>query len=156
MQKSAFLEKLKANYGILSVSASQVGLSSRTIERWRKDDPDFNEACVEEMKVQRGLVEGKLLEKITEGDTIAIRFYLRCKGRSASMVPETWVESVMVQGNPDAPLHVHATVDHHDARAEMGDTALAKALASAIKVNPKAFASLTAAKAATAAKSNPS
>ena len=141
-QKEAFLIRLAANYGIITISAKEVGLTNRTIERWRKADADFNEACIDELKHQRGLVEGKLLQKITEGDTAAIRFYLRCKGRNASHVPETWVESVMVQGDPDQPLHAKVAVDG-EIRSSIQDSALTLALSKAMEATPELFSVAT-------------
>jgi hypothetical protein len=137
-QKEEFLKRLSENYGIISISAQEAGVSSRSIERWRKADPDFNDACIEQLKVQRGLVEGKLLQKIDEGDTVAIRFYLRCKGRSADMVPETWVETVMVQGDPDQPLHANIKVDE-ETREAITDSALTKAMSKAMARTPELF-----------------
>ena len=151
-QKAAFLEKLEANYGIISISAQEAGVTSRTIERWRKADPEFNESCIEQLKVQRGLVEGKLLQKITEGDTVAIRFYLRCKGRSADVVPETWVETVMVQGDPDAPLHTVAGEADDETREQVTDSALTTALGKAMKRTPEIFGDSTTEKKSTAKK----
>jgi hypothetical protein len=137
-QKKAFLERLAANYGIITISSKEVGISNRTIERWRKVDTEFNEACIDELKHQRGLVEGKLLQKINEGDTSAIRFYLRCKGRNAEHVPETWVESVMVQGDPDQPIHARVELDA-EIRSSIDDNALTLALSKAMAATPELF-----------------
>jgi hypothetical protein len=51
----------------------------RSLRRWLADDPEIKEAY-EEGKAQIKYVVGmKLMDKINEGDTVSILFYLKCQ-----------------------------------------------------------------------------
>ncbi len=96
-QKEEILTILERNGGILYTAARSVGISSRTIERWRNTDTEFNERVLDILSNKMAFVEDKLMELINEGDFRAIRLYLICKGRHGGSVPsEGWVENPSV------------------------------------------------------------
>ncbi len=138
LQKEVFLTALADNMGILTIASKKAGLNRVTIQRWRGLDKEFNEAVLEQLAHQRGFVEAKLVERINAGDTRAIMFYLRCKGKHADKVDETWVERVELTGDPSAPLQIAGPVVEQ-ARSAMKDSALAKAMAKLMAINPEAF-----------------
>lgn len=97
--KQSFLEALKESEGVLQGACDAIGISRKTALRWRKADPDFNQDVVDIMKdYQIDLVESKLMERIKAGDTTAIIFYLKTKGKnrgySEKAVPDEPVKTV--------------------------------------------------------------
>lgn len=50
-KKSAFLQGLRED-GTLGATCRQTGLSESTIYRWRRDDPEFNQACEDWLHVE--------------------------------------------------------------------------------------------------------
>lgn len=135
-QKESYLEKLSDNLGFVTKTAKDVGVSRRTPERWRKEDPDFNEKFLSIQCEQREFVESKLMANINTGSVTAQMFYLRCKGRGGE-VPTDWIERRELTGNPDAPLHVEASVEV--VRDEVSDKGLLRALGVAMKAAPEFF-----------------
>lgn len=97
--KQSFLEALKASKGVIQSACDAIGISRRTALRWRKADPDFNEEVGSIMKdYQFDFVESRLMEKIKGGDTAAIIFYLKTKGKnrgySEKAVPDAPAKAV--------------------------------------------------------------
>lgn len=84
--KADFLEALKASAGLVTQACKKVGIGSRkTLYEWRSKDPAFDaaweEASKEASEMALDLAESALMRNIQAGDTKAIKFYLRCKGK---------------------------------------------------------------------------
>jgi len=69
------------NAGNISASCSSVNISRSTYDNYLSKDPVFRQAIEEVMQFQIDIVESMLLRRIREGDTAAIIFYLKTKGR---------------------------------------------------------------------------
>ncbi len=81
-RKEKVLVALKASLGIITTACEAAGISNTTFINWRNADPEFR-AAVEAIESRQGdFVESKLLEKINAGDTTAIIFYLKTKGKN--------------------------------------------------------------------------
>lgn len=80
--KQLYLEALRKSAGVMAPACEAIGVERNTIYRWRKEDPEFNEACDGILEVALDLAETALLKNIQKGDTKAIEFFLRCKGKS--------------------------------------------------------------------------
>lgn len=81
--KQSFLDALKGSKGVLQGACDALGIHRTTVQRWRKADPDFNDEVAAIMKdYQFDFVESKLMERIKGGDTAAIIFYLKTKGKN--------------------------------------------------------------------------
>lgn len=91
-RKKRFLDALHASLGNISEAAKAVGINRRTYYDWLKDDPDFAQAAENISEAQVDLVEGKLLERIKEGDTTATIFYLKTKGKKRG-----WSEKLEIE-----------------------------------------------------------
>ncbi len=76
-----FLVCLKDSAGIVGAACEQAGISRGTYYRWREDDEAFRERADDIIEGQVDFVENRLLKKIQEGDTTAIIFYLKTKGK---------------------------------------------------------------------------
>ena len=137
--KEVYLKQLDKNLGLYHKTARDLGICRRTPERWRKDDPEFNDACIKIQLSKLDMVEGHLIKNITEGNFHAQKFYLRCKGNLTPQgdTPTGWVERIEVAGVPDAPLGIVGSIEV--VREAVTDTALSKALAKAMKATPDLF-----------------
>ena len=81
-KKKLFLEALSNGLGIIETALRAVGIPRNTYVNWRKSDPEFDQQCADIMESQVDFVEGKLLQRINEGDTTAMIFYLKTKGKN--------------------------------------------------------------------------
>lgn len=82
--KELFLAALKNTNGNISKALVQMGdnaPSRAAIYLWRKDDEDFDHAVDEVSEIVLDMAESALLKAIQEGDTTAIIFYLKTKGK---------------------------------------------------------------------------
>lgn len=80
-KKEKFLQAYKNSLGIVSAACDMAGISRMTYNRWIKADEDFAAKIKDMADFQCDFVESKLLKKIEEGDTTAIIFYLKTKGK---------------------------------------------------------------------------
>lgn len=75
------MQAYKNSLGIVSAACEMAGVSRMTYNRWIKADEDFAAKIKDMADFQCDFVESKLLKKIEEGDTTAIIFYLKTKGK---------------------------------------------------------------------------
>lgn len=80
-RKEKFLQAFKNSLGIVSAACEVAGVSRKTYYRWTESDEEFAEKVKDMGDFQCDFVESKLLKKIEEGDTTAIIFYLKTKGK---------------------------------------------------------------------------
>ncbi len=143
-RKAAFLLELENQLGVITYAAKKCGINRRLIYDWRNEDPEFDRAVREVDDVQVDFVERKLIENIQDKDTRAITFYLATKGRNRG-----YTTRVEVTGVRDQPLQVENTVkgevivNVEEARGEMNDKGLIRAMRALAKVNPAAFSEAT-------------
>lgn len=81
-KKASFLSALKASKGIIQTACDACGITRAMFYRWRDGDSGFKAKYDEVNEDQIDKVESKLLRKIDDGDTTAIIFYLKTKGKS--------------------------------------------------------------------------
>lgn len=112
-KKKLFLQGLKDNLGIIESALRAAGVSRGTYDKWRRDDEEFNRSCDEVMEAQCDFVEGKLLQKINDGDISAIIFYLKTKGKKRG-----WTEKAMKEEKPTAQQLPQITGNAVDRRNE--------------------------------------
>lgn len=79
--KKDFLKALEKSRGIIVTACKAVGMSRSQVRTWRAQDKVFRDAMDEISENSIDFVEGKLYDKIAEGDLTAIIFYLKTKGR---------------------------------------------------------------------------
>lgn len=80
--KASFLSAMKVSKGIISTACQACGISRQKYYRWLESDSEFRLKASEVNEEQIDHVEGKLLNRIEEGDTTAIIFYLKTKGKA--------------------------------------------------------------------------
>jgi hypothetical protein len=90
-RQRSFLDALRVSSWNVSEACRQSGIHRSTFYLWM-DDSDFVEK-VHEIKEERiDFAESKLMEKIGDGNIIAILFFLKCQGKNRG-----WVEDQRVQ-----------------------------------------------------------
>lgn len=109
-EKEEFLKELAKGYGIIATACEKVGISRTTFYRWCDADPEFKEKADEITETQVDFVESKLLQQINEGDTTAIIFYLKTKGKKRGYNEK----ALPVQERPQPQAEQSVTVSEAD------------------------------------------
>lgn len=76
IKKRQFIESLRESIGIVRIACDSVGIARRTFYRWYDEDPELRAEVEQIRKEQLGEVEDRLIKKIVQEDSGAIRFYL--------------------------------------------------------------------------------
>jgi hypothetical protein len=88
LTKKTFIEAYARSFGNVLVSCKTIGIARQTYYNWLKADPEFAKE-IEEIEPQErflDFLEGKLVEKINNGDTTSIIFALKTKGKKRGYV----------------------------------------------------------------------
>ena len=93
-RKKDMLEALRKSLGIVSTACKSVGIERCTHYNWLKADQNYASAVSELDNVVLDFAESQLHKKISEGETTAIIFLLKCKGKRRGYVEKTEVELV--------------------------------------------------------------
>ena len=88
LAKKAFIEAYKKTFGNVSQSCKVVGISRTIHYQWLKEDQDYKNELdnIEPSEMFLDYAESKLVENIGKGDTTAIIFTLKTKGKSRGYV----------------------------------------------------------------------
>lgn len=81
----SFLEVLAQTYNI-SNACKMSGICRHTFYEWKKKFPDFKKQAEDINESLIDLVESSLLNKIQEGDTTAIIFFLKCRAKDRGYI----------------------------------------------------------------------
>lgn len=103
--KKAMIEALRASLGIVSEAADACGISRQQHYRWVKDDSVYKEQvdAIGDMAID--FAETALKKKISDGDTTAIIFYLKTKGKRRGFVERSEIDQI---GAPPS-INIHVT-----------------------------------------------
>jgi hypothetical protein len=99
LQKKAVLEALESSLGVVSEAVKMVGIHRATFYEWLKNDPEFKKEVDNINETAIDCAETALYRKIKSGDTTAIIFYLKTKGKKRGYVEKSEVE--FTQSGPD-------------------------------------------------------
>lgn len=80
------LVALEASLGIVSTACREVGISRQTHYRWLDEDKEYKEAVEDISEMAIDVAESNLHKLIKGGDTTAIIFYLKTKGKKRGFV----------------------------------------------------------------------
>lgn len=80
-KKEKLLKALEQSKGIISVACRCTKIHRSTYYDWLKNDENFANSVADIMEIQIDDVEDALLKNIQKGDTSAIIFYLKTKGK---------------------------------------------------------------------------
>lgn len=92
--KENLLKALKRHNGLVSPACSDARISRNQYYLYLKQDEEFKQAVDNINESVTDIVESKLLEKIQEGDTKCILFYMKYKGKKRG-----YTESVDITSN---------------------------------------------------------
>lgn len=101
IKKKLILEALEKSMGIITTACKEVGISRQYFYELYNKDSKFAEAVDALDNYVIDFAESKLHQKINEGDTTAIIFYLKTKGKKRGYIerPEISVEAQNIQIN---------------------------------------------------------
>lgn len=97
-KKEKFLVALAKHRGIVATACEASDVQRSEYYTWRDTDPAFRRRADEVIEMQVDFVESKLLRKIEDGDTTAIIFYLKTKGKKRG-----YSEKAVTQPTPAQP-----------------------------------------------------
>jgi hypothetical protein len=84
--KKNMLEALEKSLGVVTTACKSVGISRNTHYTWLKDDAEDRAFVDGLIDVALDFAESRLHKKIADGDTTAVIFYLKTKGKKRGYV----------------------------------------------------------------------
>lgn len=97
--KALCVQLFYKHMGVLAPVCEELKIDRRTVSQWRRDDPEFNEQMEAAREQRLDFAESALFKKIAEGDTSAIKFYLRTHGRSRGYIEQTPFDDKFKEGD---------------------------------------------------------
>lgn len=108
IQKKAMIVALEKSLGVVSTACKEIGISRQTHYRWLSEDEDYKREVEDVSELAMDFAESELHKLIKSGDTTAIIFYLKTKGKKRGYVerqevdhlnplPVTWNEEKTYQ-----------------------------------------------------------
>ena len=87
-KKEAFIQAYKDSFGNITVATKNIGVTRQTYYDWLKSDEEFKAAieAIEPDDLIVDFAENALMKKISKGDTTAIIFTLKTKGKKRGYV----------------------------------------------------------------------
>lgn len=100
--KKKFLKVYKENYALIYDACDRIGISKETLYNWMEADSDFADK-VHRIKDRVGdIVEGKLMEKILEGNVSSIVFWLKTQ--------RGWSETQKIEVDANNDIDINAAI----------------------------------------------
>lgn len=100
VQKAAMLAALRKTLGVVSAACRQVNISRETHYDWMANDTKYAGAVNSISEEAIDFAEGKLLQRIDAGDTVATIFFLKTKGKARGYVEKTEVDNTIKTSAP--------------------------------------------------------
>jgi hypothetical protein len=85
-QKKAMIEALTKSLGIVTHACGDVKISRSTYYMWLREDKDFAAEVADIDDIAVDFAESKLHELISNGETAAVIFYMKTKGKKRGYV----------------------------------------------------------------------
>ena len=103
LAKKSFIEAYKKTFGNVSQSCKIVGVSRTIHYQWLKEDEEYKNTLesIEPSEMFLDFTESKLVDKISKGDTTAIIFALKTKGKKRGYIERTEVQQETTIKNLD-------------------------------------------------------
>ena len=81
-----YVQAVTESQGLISVAARRLGVTRAAVYRAAKDHEEVKTALEDARERTTDLAEGKLFQKINEGDNTAIIFYLKTQAKKRGYV----------------------------------------------------------------------
>jgi hypothetical protein len=81
-----FLKELRNCLGVISKAAHNSGLHRNSHVKWNRESEEYRAEFESILEDCIDYVEDKLFDRINEGDTTSILFYLKCKAKKRGYV----------------------------------------------------------------------
>jgi len=101
--KIRYIEVLSKNKGLVSYACVQTGIARRTIYKWLTEDEDFKALFLEVRETCGDWGERMLMDRMQEGDTNAIKFFLAKKYRDRGYGEQPVTDKVTQIVNEEHP-----------------------------------------------------
>jgi carbamoylphosphate synthase small subunit len=103
LQKKTFIDAYGKTFGNITQSCKAADISRQTFYNWKENDSDFaNEIeTIEPAEQFVDFLESKLIQRVNDGDTTAIIFALKTKGKHRGYIEKTQVEH---SGDQESPI----------------------------------------------------
>lgn len=88
-----YIRAIQEANGMLTVAAKKLGVGRSAIHEMAKRHPEIQEAINETRERMVDFAENKLFEKISQGEIVAILFYLKTIGKSRGYVERQEVDN---------------------------------------------------------------
>lgn len=92
IQKKAMLVALEKSLGIVSTACKEIDISRQTHYRWQTEDEEYKRAVDDISEAAIDVAESELHKLIKKGDTTAIIFYLKTKGKKRGYIERQEVD----------------------------------------------------------------
>jgi hypothetical protein len=102
-EKVTFLKALENGMGIITNALEACNIPRAKYLLWYENDEEFSKLVSQVLEKQIDFVESKLLEKINNGDTQAILFYLKTKGKDRG-----YTEKTQIDDNRNVVININA------------------------------------------------
>lgn len=108
IKKNKLLESLRNNLGNITLSCEEVGLNRSAYYSLMERNAEFKAEVEEIQNICLDVVENALFRNVRAGDTTAIIFYLKTKGRKRGYSERTEIDMTSKGESikPDAPYQI--------------------------------------------------
>lgn len=100
--KKRMVEAMQKTLGIVSSAEKVAGITRATHYDWLKKDPEYKAAIDEVSESVVDFAESQLYQKIRQGDTASLLFFMKCKAKNRG-----YVERQEIAGVPDQPVELN-------------------------------------------------
>ena len=119
LQKKAFIDAYGKTFGNITQSCKAADISRQTFYNWKENDLDFAKEIesVEPTEQFLDFLESKLIQRVNDGDTTAVIFALKTKGKKRGYIERT---ELQLEGNEEKPITFikHGSTGNGDIRTK--------------------------------------
>ena len=98
LKKRAFIQAFRQTLGVIAKACSEAQISRQTYYNWLESDKEFKREVEEINEEAIDFAENALKKQIQEGDTTAIIFYLKTKGKGRGYIERTELQAEVQSG----------------------------------------------------------
>lgn len=103
--KKTMIEALQQSLGIVTYACEAVKIARQTHYRWMKEDEEYKAAVDDINEITLDYGESKLHKAMEKGDTTAIIFYLKTKGKKRGYIERQEIDNtIKIEGKPTINL----------------------------------------------------